>query len=71
MRRGHLSSTVARSERGLWRLYLVDPQYGSLGYAGFGDCPILESRYTLAVLFEYAGPLGPVDLDYTNLRSGK
>lgn len=66
MRRGNLSPTVARSERALWRLYLVDPQYGSLGYAGFGDWPILEGRYTLAVLFEYAGTLGLVDLDYTD-----
>ena len=66
MRRGNLSPTVARSERGLWRLYLVDPQYGSLGYAGYADWPILEGRYTLAVLFEYAGTLGLVDLDYTD-----
>jgi hypothetical protein len=66
MRRGNLSPTVARSERALWRLYLVDPQYGSLGYAGFGDWSILEGRYTLAVLFEYAGTLGLVDLDYTD-----
>ena len=29
-----LSPTVARSERGLWRLYLGDPEYGSLGYDG-------------------------------------
>jgi hypothetical protein len=66
MRRGNLSPTVARSERALWRLYLVDPQYGSLGYTGYGDWPILEGRYTLAVLFEYAGTLGLLDLDYTD-----
>jgi len=64
MRRGNLSPTVARSESGLWRLYLVDSQYGSLGYDGFADWPILEGRYTLAVLFEYAGTLGLFDLDY-------
>lgn len=66
MRRGNLSPTVARSERGLWRLYLVDPEYGSLGSAGFAEWPILEGRYTLAVLFEYAGTLGLFDLDYTD-----
>ncbi len=66
MRRGGLSPTVARSERALWRLYLTDPQYGSLGYAGFADWPVLEGRYTLAVLFEYAGTLGLFDLDYTD-----
>lgn len=66
MRRDNLSPTVARSDRALWRLYLVDPQYGSLGYAGYADWPILEGRYTLAVLFEYAGTLGLFDLDYTD-----
>jgi hypothetical protein len=64
MRRGNLSPTVARSERGLWKLYLGDPEYGSLGYAGFHDWPILEGRYTLAVLFEYAATLGLLDVDY-------
>lgn len=36
-RRRETSPTIARSERGLWKLYLVDPQYGSLGYSGFAD----------------------------------
>ena len=56
MRRDRLSPTIARSERALWKLYLDDPQYGSLGYAGFHEWPLLEGRYTLAVLFEYAAP---------------
>jgi hypothetical protein len=60
------SPTVARSERGLWKLYLVDPQYGSLGYSGFADWPILEGRYTLAVLFEYAATLGLIDVEYAD-----
>ncbi|HEX5995710.1 MAG TPA: hypothetical protein VFY84_11260, partial [Jiangellales bacterium] len=64
-RKRETSPTVARSERALWKLYLVDPQYGSLGYAGFADWPILEGRYTLAVLFEYAATLGLIDVDYT------
>jgi hypothetical protein len=59
-----LSPTVARSERGLWKLYLGDPEYGSLGYDGYHDWPILEGRYTLAVLFEYAATLGLLDVDY-------
>ncbi len=66
MRRSGLSPAVARSERALWRLYIADPQYGSLGYAGFHDWPLLEGRYTLAVLFEYAGTLGLLDLAYTD-----
>jgi hypothetical protein len=66
MRRADLSPTVARSERGLWKLYLGDPEYGSLGYAGFHDWPVLEGRYTLAVLFEYAATLGLLDVDYVS-----
>ncbi len=66
MRRDNLSPTIARSERGLWKLYLVDPEYGSLGYAGYSDWPILEGRYTLCVLFEYAATLGLIDVTYTD-----
>lgn len=58
------SPRVARSERALWKLYLEDPQYGSLGYAGFGEWELLEGRYTLAVVFEYAATLGLVDVAY-------
>jgi hypothetical protein len=64
MRRGNMSPTIARNEMALWKLYLVDAHYGSLGYDGFHRWEILEGRYTLAVLFEYAGTLGLLDLDY-------
>ncbi len=64
MRRGNMSPVVARSEMALWKLYLVDAHYGSLGYDGFHAWEVLEGRYTLAVLFEYAGTLGLCDLDY-------
>jgi Helicase conserved C-terminal domain len=64
MRSVDKSPTIARSERGLWKLYLADPEYGSLGYDGHHDWPILEGRYTLAVLFEYAATLGLLDVDY-------
>jgi hypothetical protein len=66
MRRANLSPTVARSERSLWKLYINDAQYGSLGYAGFHDWSVLEGRYTLAVLFEYAATLGLIDIAYTD-----
>lgn len=56
-----LQPTVARDP---WKLYIADPQYGSLGYQGFGEWPILEGRYTLCVLFEYAGTLGLCDVAY-------
>ena len=66
MQRANLSPTVARNERGLWKLYIRDSQYGSLGYAGFHDWTPLEGRYTLAVLFEYAATLGLIDVAYTD-----
>ena len=66
MQRGNLSPTVARNERSIWKLYISDPQYGSLGYDGFHNWTLLEGRYTLAVLFEYAATLGLIDIAYTN-----
>ena len=66
MRRGNLSPTVARNERSLWKLYISDSRYGSLGYAGFHDWSLLEGRYALAVLFEYAATLGLIDIAYTD-----
>ncbi len=47
-----------------WKLYLGDPQYGSLGYAGYHDWTLLQGRYVLCLLFEYAAPLGLIDLAY-------
>jgi hypothetical protein len=35
-----------------------------MGYDGYYRWEMLEGRYTLAVLFEYAGRLGLFDLDY-------
>ena len=66
MRAKHLSPTIARSERAQWKLYLEDPEYGSLGYLGEHDWELTEGRYTLAVLFEYAGTLGLFDLGYVD-----
>lgn len=64
MRRAGLSPTVARNGRAVWKLYLVDAQYGSCGYDGYGTWEMLEGRYTLAVIFEYAATLGLVDVAY-------
>ena len=47
-----------------WDLYIVDAQYGSLGYEGHHDWPILQGRYTLCLLFEYAATLGLIDVVY-------
>jgi hypothetical protein len=64
MRKAGHDPAVARSERALWKLYLEDPEYGSLGWDGFHNWELLQGRYTLAVLFEYAAPLGLIDVDY-------
>ena len=47
-----------------WGLYICDPQYGSLGYEGYGGWNILQERYVLCLLFEYAAPLGVIDIAY-------
>ena len=43
-----------------WDLYLCEKQYGSLGYRG-GE-QILEERYLMAFLLEYAATLGVIDV---------
>ena len=47
-----------------WRLYISDAQYGALGYQGFHGWGILQLRYLLALLFEYAAPLGMIDVAF-------
>lgn len=66
MRRSGLNPTLERNSRSLWRLYLADPEYGSLGYAGNHEWEILQGRYTLVVLFEYAATLGLLDVAYAD-----
>jgi hypothetical protein len=50
--------------RDAWRLYICDPQYGSLGYDGYGGWNIVQVRYALCLLFEYAATLGVIDVAY-------
>ncbi|MFC4464021.1 hypothetical protein ACFPH6_05500 [Streptomyces xiangluensis] len=64
MRTAEHAPYLVRSDRALWRLCLEDAQYGSLGYDGHHDWPVLRGRYTLCVLFEYAATLGLVDVQY-------
>jgi hypothetical protein len=54
-----------------WRLYLEDPRYGSLGLAGWRAWNVLEGRYALCVLFEYAATLGVVDVAYAAARGAR
>ena len=49
-------------------LYLVDSRYGSLGPACGAAWYVLEGRYALCVLFEYAATLGVIDVAYTGPR---
>ena len=56
---------VTRDE---WSLYISSADYGSLGYdfgAGASQWNILQARYTLCFLFEYAATLGLIDVAYT------
>lgn len=50
--------------RDLWQLYVEEQEYGSLGYEGFGQWSILQGRYALCFLFEYAATLGVIDVAY-------
>ncbi|MGF7137512.1 hypothetical protein P3T40_009025 [Paraburkholderia sp. EB58] len=47
-----------------WKLYVSDQQYGSLGHDGYHSWEILQLRYLLCVLFEYAATLGIIDVAY-------
>jgi Helicase conserved C-terminal domain len=51
--------TVSRNP---WSLYICELQYGSLGYSGSEG--VLEERYTLCLLFEYAATLGLIDVAF-------
>ncbi len=45
-------------------LYIEEQGHGSLGYAGFHEWHILQGRYALCLLFEYASTLGLIDVAY-------
>jgi hypothetical protein len=62
---------VARSLMALWRLYITDSYYGSLGHAGPRAWDVLEGRYALCVLFEYAATIGVIDVAYTDPRGAR
>jgi hypothetical protein len=62
---------ATRNLRALWRLYLVDSYYGSLGHAGPRAWEVIEGRYALCVLLEYAATLGLIDVAYTDPRGAR
>jgi hypothetical protein len=49
-----------------WQLYISDHNYGNLGYEGYADWHILQGRYLLCLLFEYAATLGLLDVAYVD-----
>ena len=53
-----------------WKLYVADPEYGSLGYSGAHDWDILQLRYMLCFLFETAAVLGLVDVAFIDPVGG-
>jgi hypothetical protein len=57
---------ATKSLLALWRLYIADAYYGSLGHAGGRAWDIVEGRYALCVLFEYAATAGLVDVAYAD-----
>jgi hypothetical protein len=62
---------VARSLMALWRLYLIDSYHGTLGHAGRQAWDIVEGRYALCVLFEYAATIGLIDVAYADPRGAR
>jgi hypothetical protein len=62
---------AAKSLLALWRLYLVHPYYGSLGHAGPAAWDIVEGRYALCVLLEYAATVGLIDVAYADPRGAR
>ncbi len=57
--------------RELWYLYIEDANYGSLGYDGYGGWNMVQGRYMLAFLFEYAATMGIIDVAYVPPMSAR
>jgi hypothetical protein len=53
--------TIARND---WKLYLAELQYGSFDYSCDHTWKLLQGRFIMAMLFEYAATLGLIDLAY-------
>jgi Helicase conserved C-terminal domain len=53
--------SIARHE---WKLYIAELQYGSFSYSGDHSWKLLQGRFIMAMLFEYAATLGLIDVAY-------
>ena len=62
---------ATRSLIARWRLYIGDSYYGSLGHAGPGAWDVIEGRYALCLLLEYAATIGLIDVAYTDPRGAR
>ncbi len=62
---------VTRSLIARWRLYIGDSYYGSLGHVGPQSWDVVEGRYALCVLLEYAATIGLIDVAYTDPRGAR
>jgi Helicase conserved C-terminal domain len=51
--------------REAWKLYIAESYYGSFEYDRGGNWLLLQGRFVLAMLFEYAATLGLIDVAYT------
>ena len=54
-----------------WKLYISEAHYGNLGYAGNHDWDLLEGRYLLCLLFEYAATLGMIDVGFIDPENAR
>jgi hypothetical protein len=63
--------SAVRNLLALWGLYIGDSYHGSLGHAGAKAWEIVEGRYALSALFEYAATAGLIDISYTDPRGAR
>lgn len=68
MQAAELDFSVTRQP---WNLYLGELKHGSFGFAGSHEWNVLQGRYVLCLLFEYAATLGLVDVAFTNPRGAR
>ena len=71
LRSGTPRLVVTRTLMARWRLYIADAYHGSLGHAGAQAWDVIEGRYALCVLLEYAATIGLIDVAYTDPQGAR
>jgi len=61
LRANDLDFTVTRD---VWKLYIAELNYGNFGYEGRNTWELLQGRFIMTMLFEYAATLGLIDVAY-------